>query len=418
MGPLLPHQFRALLRGPLGWFYAATLVTSLGIGLTLVFSVVYVHDVRHFPVGVATGLLAVNALVGLGASPVIGTMTDRHGPVPVYLCLMGTEVVATVGWAFADRLLWLVATSVVLAASGGALFGPGSALLSRLVPEELRQQAFGTNFMILNLGIGFGGLVSATVVDLRHPVTFTWLYLGTAAFEALALVPMLHIRRLGGPVPAGDLTDEESGEGWREVLADRRLVYFVLASIVLVTFGYGSLDAGFSLFVVDQGHLAVRVVSIALFFNTVTIVVAQLVVLRMVEGRSRTRLLAAVSAFWAGAWLVIGLSVHLHRVGAVILLCLAQVVFALGETLWSPVGPALVNDLAPEHLRGRYNAAFGLTWGLSGAVAPVVAGLFLGSHLADLWPYAVAVGALGGGTLLLRLRSGLTPSEDGRTVPV
>lgn len=416
MSPLVPREFRSLLRGPLGWFYATTLVTSLGIGLTLVFSVVYVHDIRHLSVAIATGLLAVNAVVGLAASPVIGTMTDRHGPVPVYLCLVGAEVVATVSWAFADSLLWLALTSVVLAASSGALFGPGAALLARLVPEDLRQQAFGTNFMILNLGIGIGGLVSAVVVDLHRPVTFTWLYLGTATFGALALLPMLHLRRLGGPVPVEELTEEESREGWREVVADHRLVLFILASIVLLTFGYGSLDAGFSLFVVDQGHLAVRVVSIALFFNTVTIVAAQLFVLRVVDGRSRTGLLAAVSVFWAIAWLAIGASVHLRHVGAIALLCGAQVVFALGETLWSPVGPALVNELAPEHLRGRYNAAFGLTWGLSGAVAPLVAGLFLGSHLADLWPYAVGVGAVVGGVLVYRLRSGLTPAEDGRTV--
>ncbi len=414
MRSLLPAEFRTLLRGPLGWFYTTTLVTSLGYGLTLVLSVVYVHDIRHLSVAFATGLLAVNAMVGLVASPLIGTMTDRRGPVPVYVTLVACEVAATVSWAFADTWWWLLVTSVVLAACGGALFGPGAALLSRLVPEHLRQQAFGTNFMILNLGIGLGGLVSAAVVDLERPATFTWLYLGTAAFVAPALIPMVHIRRLGGPVPDDGLNERELGEGWREVLADHRLVHFVLASIVLVTFAYGSLDSGFSLFVVDQAHLAVRVVSIALFFNTVTIVILQLFVLRTMEGRSRTRVLAAVSVFWAASWLVIGASVHVHHAAAIVLLCLAQVVFAFGETLWAPVGPALVNDLAPEHLRGRYNAAFGLTWGLSNAVAPLIAGLFLGSHVANSWPYVVGVGALVGGYLLYRLRRRLTPAEDGR----
>ena len=279
-------------------------------------SVVYVHDIRHLSVAFATGLLAVNAMVGLVASPLIGTMTDRRGPVPVYVTLVACEVAATVSWAFADTWWWLLVTSVVLAACGGALFGPGAALLSRLVPEHLRQQAFGTNFMILNLGIGLGGLVSAAVVDLERPATFTWLYLGTAAFVAPALIPMVHIRRLGGPVPDDSLNERELGEGWREVLADHRLVHFVLASIVLVTFAYGSLDSGFSLFVVDQAHLAVRVVSIALFFNTVTIVILQLFVLRTMEGRSRTRVLAAVSVFWAASWLVIGASVHVHHAGA------------------------------------------------------------------------------------------------------
>ncbi len=34
---------------------------------------------------------------------------------------------------------------------------------------------------------------------------------------------------------------------------------------------------------------------------------------------------------------------------------LAMVIFAFGETLFSPTIPAIVNDLAPERLRGRYN---------------------------------------------------------------
>jgi hypothetical protein len=44
-----------------------------------------------------------------------------------------------------------------------------STLLSRLVALELRQRAFGVNFMLVNLGIGFGGLISASVVNLEQP---------------------------------------------------------------------------------------------------------------------------------------------------------------------------------------------------------------------------------------------------------
>ena len=36
----------------------------------------------------------------------------------------------------------------------------------------------------------------------------------------------------------------------------------------------------------------------------------------------------------------------------------ANVAFALGETLVSPTLPAIVNDLAPDSLRGRYNGAY------------------------------------------------------------
>jgi len=53
-----------------------------------------------------------------------------------------------------------------------------------------------------------------------------------------------------------------------------------------------------------------------------------------------------------------------------------MIVFALGETMLSPVGPALVNEIAPEHLRGRYNAAAGLAWGVSGTLAPAITALY------------------------------------------
>ncbi len=57
-------------------------------------------------------------------------------------------------------------------------------------------------------------------------------------------------------------------------------------------------------------------------------------------------------------------------------LIVAMSTFALGETLWSPVAPALLNELAPEHLRGRYNSFQSLLWGVSGAIGPMITGLF------------------------------------------
>jgi MFS family permease len=301
-----------------------------------------------------------------------------------------------------------------MALGNGSLFGPGSVILTRLVPTESRQRAFGTNFMLLNLGIGLGGLVSASVVRLSHAATFTGLYLGTAVFIALAGFPIFHVRRFSRPVSPDEVDDAQKGEGWRHVLVDRRLLHFVLAAIVLITCGYGSIDSGLSLFVVNQIHLTVKAVGVALFFNTVTIVLAQLFAIKLIEGRSRTLVMGSVSLFWAGAWAMIGATVHIRHAGALVVVCLAVCVFAIGETLWSPVGPALINDLAPEHLRGRYNAAFGLTWGISSALAPLLAGVFLGSAEADLWPFVIAVGALIGGAALVSLRLRLTPAEDGR----
>ena len=88
------------------------------------------------------------------------------------------------------------------------------------------------------------------------------------------------------------------------------------------------------------------------------IVVLQLIVLRRIEGRRRTRVIALMGAVWAVSWVLLGATGLVSGTWAATLLVAACAsVFAFGETLLQPTIPALVNDLAPDHLRGRYNAA-------------------------------------------------------------
>ena len=128
--------------------------------------------------------------------------------------------------------------------------------------------------------------------------------------------------------------------------------------------------------------------------------------------------MASVALLWFFFWIMLDVALALPGVIAVLSLCLAMVVFAIGETMLSPVGPAIVNDIAPEHLRGRYNAAGGLTWGISNTIAPALTALYFNNHLGNWWPFATGLTALAGGLLMLNLRRHLSASEDGRaTVP-
>src|SRR3989304_5977094 len=54
---------------------------------------------------------------------------------------------------------------------------------------------------------------------------------------------------------------------------------------------------------------------------------------------------------------------------------LAMVVITIGEMLVAPVGQAIVVSFAPEQMRGRYSAVFGiLAWGMPFAIGPLLAG--------------------------------------------
>jgi MFS family permease len=411
---LVPPEFRRSLTPPLRLFYASTLFACLGRGLTLSLFVVYLHNVRGFSTTFSTLLLAVAAVAGLATSPVWGTMTDRFGPMPVLLASDFATAGALVGWAFAHTEDQALLYGMLVAVLSGGGWGPSSTLLSRMVPADLRQRAFGFNFMLVNLGIGFGGLISASIVDLHRPETFTVLYIFNALVAVVSAVVIIPLWSYGKPVIDHHDDPVKSAEGWRVVARDRRLFILVAASLVLLTGGYGSQEAGFSLFVVNNLHLSVHVIGVIFFFNTTTIVVSQLWVLNHIEGRSRARVMALVGVFWFVFWAILDLTLALPPALTIASLCASMIVFAVGETMLSPTGSAIVNEIAPEHLRGRYNAALGLTWGLSATVAPIIVAVFFDDHLGNWWPISVGGLALVSSLLMLNLRHHLNDREDGR----
>jgi MFS family permease len=411
---LVPTDFRTSIRGPLRRFYVCTFVNCIGNGLTLSLFVVYLHNVRHFSTSFATLLLSLSAVVGLASAPLWGTMTDRLGPIKVILFANVAAAVSLVLWGLAHTHEQAILAALLISVFSGAGWGPGSTMLSRLVDPSHRQRAFGINFMLVNLGIGFGTLISAVVVDIHRPATFVALYCADAGVSVAAALIFFTIRAHGGPVTEHHDDPEKSAQGWGVVLRDSRMARYVVASVFLMIGGYGSLDAGLSLFVVNNLHISVHSIGVIFFFNTTTIVLAQLWVLNRIESRSRTRVMGVVAAFWFVFWVILEATLALPAAASVALLCLAMVVFAIGETMLQPVGSAIVNDIAPEHLRGRYNAAAGVSWGISGTLAPAITALYYALHAGDWWPIGTGLTALAGGLMMLNLRRHISPQADGR----
>ena len=408
----MPPDFRSEVRGPLRRLYLATIINTFGNGMAFSVFVVYLHNIRGFSITFATLLLGISAIVGLCISPLWGTLIDRLGPGIIGPVAFGFSALGLVLWTGVHTKLEAIIVSLIITIFEGAGWGPGMVMMTRLVSEEHRQRAYGVNFMMVNLGIGMGLLVSASIASLNHPASFTVLYLFDAAVTLLAGVIFATLIPHGKAVHQ-HVEEGEVKQGWSTVLRDRRLLLYTGASLVLILGGYGSVDAGLSLFVVNNLHLSVHVIGITFFFNTLTIVFGQLWVLNKMEGKSRTRAMALVGLLWFIFWAVLGGSLAVPAAVAIVALCATQILFAIGETILQPAGSAIVNEIAPEHLRGRYNAAAGTAWGISGTLAPAITGIYYALHLGNWWPIGTGVTALLGAGLMLRLRHQLTLGEDG-----
>lgn len=390
--------------------------SAVGSGLTLPYLYVYMVEVRHFETTTVGWLFAWMGVLGFAVAAPFGTAIDRLGPRPVMITGLVIEAVGTgcIGFAHTVPQGFAVASLIVIGTAG--LWPASTALLTRLVSEEVRERVYAINFMTLNGGLGLGGLISSLLIDVNSVASFQRLYLIDALTFIAHIVVLVALPSGTGSV-AEAVTNRPSEEqpvaSWSVVLRDRALVRFTAISVLVLTVGYAQLEAGFAAYTVTVAEVPPRVLGWAYAGNTAAIVVGQLVTLKVIAGRRRTSLLALCALGWGLAWAVVAAADLATGWPAVVAVVVGLTLFGLSETLWAPVAPALVNGLAREDLRGRYNALQGMAWTMGGVIGPAMAGLLIGHQLAQVWVVLVVGGQVLGAVLFLMLRSRLTDAQDG-----
>jgi MFS family permease len=397
-----------------------TLFSAVGRGLTLPFLFIYLHEVRGIAAGTVGLLVGWTGVISLVLSPVLGSLVDRLGARRVVLPLLAIEAAGTASLAFVDSAATAFAALTVIAIGLAGIWSGQTTILASLVDDTERQRVFGLSFTLLNLGIGIGGIIGGVLVDPARPGTFQAIYLADGVSylaPALILLSLPHVGRRVIAETLADASDTDGAGGYLQVLRDGTFVRFFLFGLVLITFGYAQMEVGYTAFSRVVAEVPAGVLGIAFAGNTVVIVVAQLFVVRWLEGRSRTRALALAALIFALSWVVLagaGLAGAAAPALAIAGVIACLVIFAFGETLMSPVMPAITNALATDELRGRYNALGSMTWGLSGVVGPVAAGPLIGGGHAFTWVALVIAGCVLAAGLALMLRRRLTPAQDGR----
>jgi MFS family permease len=387
-------------------------LSAFGLGFTVPYLYVYVAQVRGLGAVTAGFVLAVFAVAALIVLPFAGRAIVRRGPLPVLLAALVAAAVGALSLGFAGS-----ATAVLL--SAGAL-GAGQAVmqpaLATMIVDcstaDTRSRAFAVQFFLQNLGLGVGGLIGGHLVDTTRVNSFTVLFsIEAAVFLALVAV-MATVRT--PRAPRIEAAPGQSGRGsWRQLLGNRAMVQLCVLGFVLFFACYGQFESGLSAYGVEAAGISTSALGTALAANTLMIVVAQFAVLRFVERRRRSRVIAVVGLVWAVAWAAAGYAGlgHGSREMATAAFVSTYALFGLGEAMLSPTLAPLVADLAPTGLAGQYNSVFALVKQLALAVGPAVGGP-LGASLHAPYIVTFLLFSLAISVLALRLGRRLTAAQD------
>jgi MFS family permease len=365
------------------WLLSTVAVSTLGRGLVLPFTLIYLHEVRGFGLGVSGGLMALIAAVAFIVTGPSGALTDRYGARVVMLGGQTSMVLGTLLLGFATTPSAAAVALTLIGVNFGASWPAFNSLIASVVQGEVRQQYFGVNFALTNLGLGVGGIVGGLFADVARPETFTAIYLADAASclipLALFLGPLRHLHGRA-PRPPRDLADQAGyvRPTYRALLRNPAVRWLTLLTFVATFIGYGQFEAGLPGFARQTAGLSTELIGVGFALNTFVIVGLQFAMMGRIRGRRRTRVLVVMAALWAAAWALVGLGGLLPGgIVAAIGLLGFGVVFGIGETLLQPTVPAMTNDLAADESRGRANALNAAAVQAGTVAGPIVAGLLL-----------------------------------------
>ncbi|WP_406210295.1 MFS transporter [Streptomyces sp. NBC_01017] len=388
-------------------------LSAFGLGFTVPYLYVYVAQVRGLGAMTAGLVLAVFAVAALVVLPFAGRAIVRRGPLPVLVAALVTAALGALSLGLAGSAVSVLLSAAALGA-GQAVMQP--ALATMIVDcsnAETRSRAFAMQFFLQNLGLGVGGLIGGHLVDASSVSSFTLLFSIEAAMFLLLVVVMVTVRMPRAPWIEG-APGAGAGKGsWKQLLQNRAMVQLCVLGFVLFFACYGQFESGLSAYGVEAAGVSTSALGTALAANTAMIVVAQFAVLKFVERRRRSRVIAAVGLIWAVAWLAAGYAGlgHGSQEMATAAFISTYALFGLGEAMLSPTVAPLVADLAPEGMAGQYNSAFALVKQLALAVGPAVGGP-MGASLHGPYVVTFLLFSLGITYLAVRLGRELSAVQD------
>lgn len=353
----LPRAFWVLVAG--------MFVNRLG-AFVLPFLALYLSEQQKLGAresGLIIGAWGVGAVI---AAVVGGQLTDRWGRKRTMLASLCGGAVVLFAFAQASGALTLGALALLLGAVAEIYRPAVSAAITDLTSPDDRGRAFGYLIWSYNIGFAISPVLAGAIA--KH-LGFVWLFYGDATtMLAAALVVAVWVPETR---PAQTETKREHG-GLARALGDRRLQPLLVAALMLglaivqVLAAFGPLMRADGIDIEQYG----RIVSL----NGLGIALTQPWVVPRAEklGAARVIPLCALVFCW-------GLGLHAF-VDTPRTHVLAILVWTAGEVALFPLCNALVSNIAPVELRGRYQGLYFTAWACANVFGPP-----LGQELLAQW---------------------------------
>lgn len=355
------------------------------IGGTLLFPFFALYITQKFEVGMTQAgiLLGMSSLFGLIGSTVGGALTDKFGRKQLILFGLVFSAISTLTFGLVTEISILYPLMAVVGLLSNVAHPAHDAMIADVLPEKQRQEGFGILRVVGNLA----WIIGPTIGGFLANINFFYLFLVDAVISCIVAVIVFRAIPETKPEPHAHEQSEtflQSLLGYRIALRDLAFMAFIVASMLMLLV-YQQMYGTLSVFLRDNFDINPSGYGFLMTTSAITVVLFQFWVSRIIKHRPPFLMMAVGTAFYVIGFTLFGI------VTTYVLFALNIVIITIGEMIVMPMSQAIAANFAPEAMRGRYMAVFGLTWALPSTIGPGAAGYILDNYNPNLLWYVGGV---------------------------
>ncbi|MBO2446243.1 MFS transporter [Actinomadura barringtoniae] len=360
--------------------WAGTLLNRLG---TMVepFLGLYLTTARGLSLGEAGIVMAIFGTGSIVGQLIGGSMADRIGRRATLSFSMVATGLSMLALGYAQSVPAVVAAAVALGLTIDMYRPASDAMVADLISPAERPRAYGLLFWAINLGFTFSMVLGGTLARQGY-LTLFWIDAVTCV-----LFGVLVWRALPETRPDKSKDDGEPG-GFKDVLRDRLMVACTL-TMLAYTFVLMQCMTTMPLAMKEQG-LGPASYGVVIAVNGIVIVTVQPLVGAWLSRMNHSLVLSVGMAVVGVGFGMFAFATSLWAYATIVL------IWTIGEITVAAVAKALVADLAPPHLRGRYGGLWGMAWSAGFLLAPLGGTRLLEIGAPALWLTCGALGLVAG----------------------
>lgn len=356
-----PQPFRVLIIG--------TFIDRVGGALIFPFLSLYVAQrfkVGMTEIGLLFGIWSISGLIG---SMIGGALADKYGRKVIMICGLIFSAISALFMGLVNDMQAFYFLAV-FAGVFSDIGGPArQAMVSDLLEGEQRSEGFGLIRVVANLAVAIGPAIGGVLAG----ISYMLLFIIDACASCITAIIVFKAIPETKPEHSADQPSEsvlKTLSGYGIVAKDGLFMAFIAATIIIILV-YSQMYSTLSVYLNSMHGLSSQGFGYLMSMNAAMVVVMQFWIAKRVKKYPPMVMMMAASALYG-----IGYAMFAF-VDKYIFFMLAMATITIGEMLHVPVAQTLVAYFAPEDMRGRYMAAYGLGWALPNGVAALLAGLVM-----------------------------------------